>query len=159
MATPMLDLFDEFAAVVTTLQARRIDYALCGGLAMAVHGTPRATVDIDLMIMTEDLDAVRALAHDLGYTIEAAPMTFHGGDVEIRRISKLDADSGDLLMLDLLLVTPAVEAAWQSRQAIGWEQGSVRVVSREGLIALKALRGSGQDLDDIEILKRDARED
>jgi hypothetical protein len=34
-----------------------------------------------------------------------------------------------------------------------WEEGRLWVVSREGLIYLKSLRGSGQDLDDIQKLK------
>lgn len=35
----MLDLADEFEAVISALAAHGIDYAVCGGLAMAIHGT------------------------------------------------------------------------------------------------------------------------
>jgi hypothetical protein len=154
----VLDLFDEFKVLIAALEAERIDYALCGGLAMAVHAMPRATVDIDLLIERQELPRVKRIAADLGYTFEAAPISFRGGDVEIRPVSKIDPASGDTLMLDLLLVTSATEPAWQTRQALIWEQGTVRVVSREGLIALKSLRGSGQDRDDIALLEggRDA---
>ena len=58
-------------------------------------------------------------------------------------------------MLDLLLVTPAILPAWESRQEVAWEHGTLRVVSRDGLIALKSLRGSGQDLEDIMRLKQE----
>jgi hypothetical protein len=149
----MLDLFDELKAILAALRTRRIDYAVCGGLAMAVHGLARATVDIDLLIAPESYREVKDIGQELGYTIEPLPMTFVGGFVQIRRLSKLDPDAGDLLMMDLLLVTPYIEAVWQSRTEIGWESGTVSVVSREGLIALKSLRSSDQDLIDIARLR------
>ena len=36
-------------------------------------------------------------------------MSFSQGATEIRRISKIDPRDGETLMLDLLLVTPAIE--------------------------------------------------
>lgn len=149
----MLDLYDEFKAIITALNEREIDYAVCGGLAMAVYGLARATVDIDLLIPAERFADVKAVVSALGYTIEANPMTFAKGAVEIRRLSKLDAETGIVLSLDLLLVTPQIEAVWKSRTQVDWEIESLPVVSREGLIALKSLRGSGQDLDDIKRLQ------
>ena len=145
----MLDLYDEFKSIVTALSERGIDYALCGRLAMAVYGLARATVDIDLLILADDLEEVKRVAKELSYTIEANPMTFAGGAVEIRRVSKLDSDTRIVLSLDLLLVTPQIQKAWESRTEVEWENGKLRVVSREGLIALKSLRASGQDLDHI----------
>ena len=38
------------------------------------------------------------------------------------------------------------------RQRLPWEHGSISTVSRDGLIALKRLRASGQDQDDIDKL-------
>ena len=149
----MLDLYEEFRAVVTALKVRDIDYAVCGGLAMAVHGLARATVDIDLLILADDLEAVRAAAKKLNYTIDAIPMTFAAGAIEIRRVSKIDAETGIVLSLDLLLVTPQISEVWTSRSTVEWEGGQLKVVSPQGLIALKMLRGSGQDLDDIKRLQ------
>ena len=151
----MLDLYEEFKSIVETLNERGIDYAVCGGLAMAVHGLVRATIDIDLLIQSADLDQVKAVARELGFTIEANPMTFGKGAVEIRRVSKLDRDSGDVLILDLLLVTAKTEQAWDSRTKAEWEGTRLSIVSREGLIALKSLRGSAIDLEDIAKLRAD----
>lgn len=148
----MLDLFDEFRALIAELEKRQIDYALCGGLALAIYAQPRATVDIDLLILAGDFEAVRKAARDLGYTFDAAPMSFRGGEIEIRRVSKIDPDTGDPLMLDLVMVTPSIEAAWKSRQAMVWQHGTVWVVSAEGLILLKSKRGSAQDVADIAAL-------
>jgi hypothetical protein len=149
----MLDLYDEFVALVAALEEARVPYAVCGGLAMAIHGLPRATVDVDLLVPMDVAVAVLEIARGLGYTIPAAPMTFAGGAVEIRRVTKVDSPSADILSLDLLLVTPALTEVWSTRTRIGWERGEVWAVSREGLVALKRLRGSGQDQDDIKRLQ------
>jgi hypothetical protein len=149
----VFDLYEEFNSIVAALEEHGIDYAVCGGLAMAVHGLPRATVDIDLLILGDSVEEVRGLARTLGYTIEAFPMTFSHGAVEIRRLSKIDRETGIVLSLDMLLVTPEIVEIWQSRTEVAWEAGTLWVVSRRGLIALKSLRSSAQDLADIERLK------
>ena len=152
----MLDLIDELVALIDALDSRQIEYALCGGLAMAIWAHPRATVDIDLLIQPESLAAVEDVAASLGYRFKADPMSFSGGAIEIRRVSKIDPDGGDTLMLDLLLVTPAVSEAWASRTRVDWDRGTISVVSREGLILLKSFRASGIDADDIARLRGDA---
>ena len=43
------------------------------------------------------------------------------------------------VMLDLILVTPEIKEVWQSKLTKPLENGSVSVVSREGLIKLKTL--------------------
>jgi len=149
----VLDLYEELEAVLSALEAAHLPYALCGGLALAVYGRPRATVDIDLLVEPGSLDAALLALHPLGFDVAALPMAFAGGAVEIRRVSKVDSDADDLLSVDLLLVTPALSAVWEGRRTVRWEGRSLPVVSREGLIALKELRGSGQDRDDIEILR------
>lgn len=149
----MFDLYEELKALISALDEKGIDYALCGGLAMAVHGSPRATVDIDLLALEERLEEAKSVARTLGYTIEAMPMTFARGVVEIRRLSKIDPDTGIVLSLDLLLVTPQILDVWESRSQVAWESGRFWVVSRPGLIALKSLRSSAQDLADIERLR------
>jgi len=62
----VLDLYEELKAIVAALDENGIDYALCGGLAMAVWGAPRATVDIDLLILAERLEETKAIARSLG---------------------------------------------------------------------------------------------
>lgn len=154
----MQDLYEELKTIVARLGEGKIDYALCGGLALALHGIPRATVDIDLLIQKESLEQVQALVRGLGYIIKAEPMTFAKGAIEIHRFSKKDEETGYWLPLDLLLLTPRIERVWESRQEMQWEEGRLWVVSREGLIYLKSLRGSGQDLDDIQKLKESTDE-
>jgi hypothetical protein len=148
----MFDIADELRKLVVVLDEHEVDYALCGGMAMAVYGRLRMTIDIDLLIQSSALDEVFAIAKSLDYNIRGKDMSFAGGSIEIRRISKIDPNDGELLPLDLLLVTPAVIDAWESRRRADWEGGKLSVVSADGLIALKQLRGSDQDLVDIKAL-------
>ena len=151
----MLDLYDEFRKLIAALDEHQIDYALCGGIAMAIYDRPRATVDIDLLILAQSLDDAMAIARALDYTILGLEMTFSDGAIEIRRISKIDRKTGHVLSLDLLLVTPEIQDVWNSRVQADWEGGTLSVVSREGLIRLKNMRGSAQDKADISALMED----
>ncbi len=148
----MLDLEQELGNIVDALAAEQIEYALCGGLAMAVHGAPRATIDIDLLVRPEDVDHIREVVAPQGFTFRALPMTFSNGRVRIERVTKIDPADGETLMLDLLLVTPELETAWHTREKRQWRGGILTVVSREGLIQLKTYRSSKQDQADIERL-------
>ncbi len=147
----MLDLERELDSVLRALSERKIEYALCGGLAVGIHGYPRATIDIDLLVRAESEDAVYEAVAPLGFTFKANPMNF--GDIRIRRVSKIDETDGEVLMLDLLLVTPAFEFVWDARERHEWLGREIVVVSRKGLIALKRGRSSTQDLADIEKLE------
>ena len=149
----MLNLYEELVSVISALEAAGIEYALCGGLAMAVWSHPRATVDIDLLIEHESVETVERIAASLGYAFKARPMSFSAGIVQIRRVSKADPDGGDVLMLDLLLVTEPLVKVWESRTRVVWDRGALSVVSREGLITLKKLRSSGIDMEDIRKLE------
>ena len=152
----MLDLYEELRKLIAEFDRHQIDYALCGGIALAIYDHPRATVDIDLLILSESLGEVIAFAAELDYTIRGLDMRFAGGAIEIRRVSKIDSETGIVLSLDLLIVTAETKNIWNSRVQADWEDGKLSVVSREGLIALKKLGGRPQDLADISALMEDA---
>lgn len=95
-----------------------------------------------------------AIATALGYTIRGLDDVRKGSD-RIRRVSKIHSQTGHVLSLDLLLVTPGIRQVWDSRVEADWEGGILSVVSREGLISLKRIRASPQDLADILALQED----
>lgn len=154
-----MDLLDEFKCLITKLNEDNIEYALCGGLAMAIYALPRATLDIDLLIKSSSLEKTMRAVHDLGFTIKTAPMEFHDGKIHIHCVSKIEPSTGETLILDLLTVTPELMSAWESRTKVEWEHGSISVVSPQGLILLKSFRKSGQDQDDINFLRSIIDED
>lgn len=149
----MLDLVEEFRSILSALEAAEIEFAVCGGLAVAIHVHPRATLDIDLLVPRDQIDRARGVARRLGYVIETGAMVLRKNVIEMFRLSKPDPETGDLLGLDLLVVTPELQRTWETRERIAWNHGSVPVVSRAGLVAMKRIRGSGQDLDDIRKLE------
>lgn len=149
----MSTLLQEFVNLTETLNQKKIDYAVCGGWAMAIHGFNRATLDIDLLILSENLDEVWKIAQNLGYDVEGLPLHFDDGMIEIRRISKIDKASKALITLDFLLVTEALKDVWTGRKKAKWNKGEFWVVSREGMIFLKEKSGRDKDLIDLNFLK------
>ena len=146
----MPTLLDEFRAITHALNEAGIEYAVCGGWAMAIHGHPRATKDIDLLILTDDVSRVLPLVREQGFDIEGIPLHL---DVEIRRNSKIDPLTKELVTIDLLLVNELMQDVWNSRRLLTWSEGEAVVVSREGLVKMKLLAGRKQDLLDIEKLQ------
>jgi hypothetical protein len=146
-------LLQEFTEFVAALNQRRLAYAVCGGWAMTIHGCPRATMAIDVMVLAEDLAEAWKIAKNLGYHIEGKSLHFHDGAIEIRRLSKVDAETKILFTIDFWLVTASTQEIWRDRETIEWEHGTIFTVSRAGLIDLKRLSGRLQDLADIERLK------
>ena len=72
----------------------------------------------------------------------------------MHRLTKIVPADPEVLGLDVIEVQPgATERAWQTRTSAEWEGHPVTVVSREGLIVLKKLRGSPQDIADITLLE------
>jgi hypothetical protein len=146
-------LVEELLQIITAMQDREIEYAVCGGLSMAVHGFARATMDIDLLIRPESLESAYEAANQLGFDIRGLDISFKERAVEIRRVSKIIGE--DVLSLDLLLVTPYVEDVWASRESVDFMGTKLWVVSRTGLIKMKTLAGRPQDLADIDRLENE----
>ncbi|MBK7704419.1 MAG: hypothetical protein IPJ30_01260 [Acidobacteria bacterium] len=151
----MVTLFDEMTALTKAFDAAGIEYGLCGGLAMAVHGFSRATIDIDFLILADSLEESYDVAAKLGFDIRGLDMSFKERAVEIRRVSKID-DEGEVLSLDLLLVTPHVRDVWDSRITVDLAGNRYSIVSRDGLIKMKTLAGRSQDLADLERLQNES---
>ena len=101
-------------------------------------------------VRRDDVEATLEVARARGFRVQALPMRFSDG-LEVRRSSKVDAPV--MLALDLLLVNENLEPVWASRERVATERGDVWVVSRQGLIEMKAWAGREQDLADIRRLR------
>lgn len=143
----MLNLYEELRALALAFDAAGVEFALCGGLALAVHGHPRATKDIDLVVPREQVPLAKGVARACGFVLSALPMKFSSSGIEIERVSKIVG--ADVLMLDLLIANDVLAPVWQSRLRMPWGAGELPVVSREGLISMKLAAGRPQDLADL----------
>ena len=148
-----MDLFDEFQKVIAALQTAGIEFAVCGGIALALHGHPRFTSDVDLLVQPQDIERIVTLLQaELGFKFDAGLMPFGQGPRQhfIRRITKI-VDQ-DPLILDLLIVAPVFDDVWASRETFVWREQRLSVVSAVGLAKMKLLAGRPQDLVDLTTL-------
>ena len=148
-----MNLADEFTALIVGLQAAHIDFAVCGGWAMALHGFPRLTRDIDFLVQPDDLLRILDIAKKCGYEEVVETLTLGPRDnptCVIRRINKFQGE--DHVMLDFIEVLSRLEDVWAGRVSYAWQSVAVPVVSAVGLAKMKRLAGRPQDLVDIETL-------
>ncbi len=149
----MLDLLYELQTLIDKLHENRVSYALCGGLALAVHGFPRATVDIDILVPPDDISNAKAVAGELGFQLETQLTGLAGGEIHITRMTKFYPGSEDFVSLDILHAEGALRDVWLQRETISSDIGELAVLSPTALISMKRLRGSSQDMADIERLQ------
>jgi hypothetical protein len=142
-----MSLYDEFIALLAALDEAQVEYATVGALAVGIWGAPRATKDIDLLVLEADLARAKSAASSCGFRLEALPISFQHGS-ERHRVSKLVERSP--LMVDFLLARDHLLPVWQSRSRRGLDDArTVSVVSRDALIAMKLSAGRPQDLVDV----------
>jgi hypothetical protein len=142
-----LDLRTSLRALTTSLDEAGIPYAVCGALALAIHGHPRATKDIDLVTVPDRIEALKAVARVHGFTLEALPMTFSSSGITMHRLSRFVG--AQILSLDIIDGSGVLEPVWNTRVRVDTARGPVWVVSRQGLITMKLAAGRPQDLADL----------
>jgi hypothetical protein len=149
-----MKVLEELMSVAAALDQARVDYALVGGLAVAVWGAPRATKDIDLLVLPEALEAAMAAVARCGFTLTATPLRFRDG-MDLQRVTKIEG--GGRMTVDFMLVNGSLQSIWQSRQKVETAEGPLWVVSRAALIEMKAQAARPQDIADIERLQEGDR--
>ncbi len=148
-----MDLIGEFGRVIDALQGAGVEYAVCGGLAVALHGHVRATRDIDLLVPAGQKDQAMAALRDQGFTLTAGPIPFSTGTPQQRTLFRASkVEGGELLTVDLLLVSAVFQEVWASREEFSWQGRRVFAVSLAGLGRMKRLAHRSQDLADLENL-------
>jgi hypothetical protein len=146
-----LDLYEALFEVVAQLEQDGIEHALVGALAVAVHGAPRATTDIDLLVDPKQADAAVAAVKRAGFPLEALPQQFRDG-MRLRRVTRIH--EGEALVVDLILADPPLDAALRDRAQYEAEgDRRVWVVTRDALVAMKLQAGRAQDIADVERLQ------
>lgn len=155
-----MNLIDELFGLITEFEANDLQYAVCGGLALAAHGHPRFTKDIDVLVPKDQLPRISEAARRRGFTVEGGMLTFGAGTERERalyRISKVEG--ANVITLDLLLVGSAHDETWEDRVRVDWRGRHLWLVSKKGLMRMKQVAGRPQDLLDIEMLKQASKEE
>jgi hypothetical protein len=147
------------------LHTYNVRYLLAGGLAMNLHGVPRMTMDVDLVLALDDanVDAFIQCARELGLKPQAPVPLESFRDAEQRRswieekhlIAFALAGTPGTPTVDVLLKHPLdLEQAIERSLVQSVEDVPIRIASMDDMIALKQSTGRRQDHDDLEHLLR-----
>lgn len=149
-----MNLVTELHAVSAALARAGLRHAICGGVAVTIHGATRSTKDIDILIAPEDVAAALDAVRPLGYGFAALPMVFDEGtprERHVQRVSKVEG--GEHLAVDFLLARAAFAGLLANPVEVVLPDGPLWVVPRDVLLAMKRLAGRHQDLADLEKLE------
>jgi hypothetical protein len=137
----------DFRDMLSTFSAEHVEYLLVGAYALAAHGLPRATGDLDLWIRPTP-DNARRVWHALArfgaqldqlneQNLQCEGMVFQIGVTPCR--------------IDLLTAIEGVtfDEAWPNRMEVEIEGLTVPVIGRGDLIRNKKLTARPQDVADV----------
>lgn len=150
-----MDLAPDLRDLLVELGREAVEYVIVGGYAVAYHGRPRFTKDIDLVLEGSEANLARAAA---------ALDAFGAAPSIVENVRKMELD--DIVFMgqppmrvDFLRTIEGVDTRelflGATRDTI--DEVPIRVISLDHLIANKRSVGRPQDLIDVEFLER-ARE-
>ena len=142
----------DYRDMLSAFAEAEVEYLLVGAYALAVHGHPRATGDIDLWVRPDAENAERVLQALKAF---GAPLA---------QISADDFTQPEVVLqigvsprrIDILTSIDGVDfaEAWPERMEITLEHLKIDVISRRHLIQNKRAVGRPQDEADIDHLER-----
>jgi hypothetical protein len=143
----------DFRDMLSALYAEGAEFLLVGAYALAAHGLPRATGDMDIWVRCSEENAGRVWRALQRF---GAPLTGLTSD---------DLRTPDLVLqigvaprrIDILTAIDGVQfdEAWPERQVVEVEGLTIPVMGRAHLIQNKKAAGRPQDLADVAWLERD----
>jgi len=140
----------DFADILSALSAAGVDFLIVGAHALAAHGVPRATGDLDIWIRPTPDNAARTLRALAAF---GAPLS----DLSIEDLTRLDTvfQMGvPPSRIDILSGITGVSfaEAWERRVTVRLEANEVGVLSKTDFIANKTAVGRPKDLADMALL-------
>lgn len=147
------------ALISKTFHQQKIPYAIVGGVAVALHGAPRGTIDLDIIVKhsAEVFRSVEGALKGLGF-VTRLPVTadevFNFKDEYIKRRNLIAWSfynpANPLEVVDIILTHDLKDL-----KAVEKKMGlaRIRVLSIEDLIAMKKSSARPQDLEDIKVLR------
>lgn len=145
--------------VIKALHAHKVDYALVGGYAVALHGAVRGTVDIDLVIQVNRKSyrqaekAMKSIGLQSRLPVTADDVfNFREEYINNRNMiawAFLNA-ANPAEMVDIILTEDLANLHAVTKQAFAM---NVQVLSVEDLVSMKLKSGRPQDLEDVKALE------
>lgn len=137
--------------ISAALELAGIDYMIVGGIANAIWGEPRATVDVDVTVAVDN--------PELSATVERLAHSFHAAvpdpEAFVRSTRVLPLDTAAGIRIDVIFALLSFEvAAVQRAVRVAFGSRPVRVVTPEDLILMKVISERPRDQADAEALVR-----
>jgi predicted nucleotidyltransferase len=144
-------LNNDYKEMLQCLSEENVKFLLVGAYALAVHGFPRATKDIDFFVWATPENAaglIRALAR-FGAPMEGISESDFSSEGAIFQIGNSPR------RIDIITTIDGIkfEGAYANRKLFSIEGLQIPVISLEDLIANKRASGRKQDLADVEKLE------
>ena len=141
----------DFKDMLSALSDAGVDFLLVGAYALAAHGHPRATGDLDIWVRADAENAPRVL-HSLA--VFGAPLD----DLTVEDLSKpgiVFQIGVEPSRIDILTSISGVDflKAWRNRVPIEVDGVFFNVIGREDLIVNKRASGRPKDIADAETLE------
>lgn len=149
-------MLSRFQDVFKSLRSHDVRYVVIGGIAAVLHGVPRATFDLDVLIEATERNAQRLLDALLDAGLGTAALTT-AQEVLANEVTIFN----DHVRIDVQTLTPGLDfaAAWERRETMAHRGQELYVVSKQDLIASKEAAGRRVDLEDVRCLRSEAPED
>jgi predicted nucleotidyltransferase len=156
----------DYRGLLAALSANSVDFVLVGGMAAAVHGSIRATRDVDIVYSRKPKNLARIVAalgplHPrLRGAPEGLPFQFDAPTVAGGLNFTLSTDLGAIDALGEITGGGTFEALLPTTESVDVLGVPCRVVTLEKLIQLKRAAGRPRDLDaiaELEALREERR--
>lgn len=136
--------------VFRSFQQHNVKYVIIGGIASTLHGVPRATFDLDILIEATTDNAKQLLDALLDAKLATASLTT-AEDLLAHEITIFK----DRVRIDVQTSTPGVSFhdAWQRRQIMNYHGQEFYVLSKDDLISSKRAAGREVDLEYVRLLE------
>ncbi len=150
-------LSKDFVEFIECCVGRDVKFLIVGGYALAAHGHPRATKDLDVWVMIEPDNAER-----LVLALEDFGMDSVGLDASDFAEPDIVVQLGyPPMRIDLLTSASGVdfETCWTRRMSVSVGSVEAGFISYEDLIANKRASGRPQDVVDVGVLEANDQAD
>jgi hypothetical protein len=145
-----MNIQPDFEDFLKLLETHQVDYMIVGGYAVAFHGFPRFTKDIDIFfdVATTNIERLRQVLVEFGFREESLPRE------AMRTPGNVIAMGVAPVRIDLVNQIDGVEFSEAHRNVVRGTYGSVEVsfIGREDLIRNKSATPRAKDKADIEEL-------
>ena len=136
--------------VFKSFQQHDVRYVVIGGIAAILHGVPRATFDLDILIEASPENTRRLLDALLDAGLGSAALT-NVQDLLANEITIFR----DRVRLDVQTSTPGISFAdaWKHRKTVTYQGQDFFILSKQDLVASKRAAGRVVDLEDVRLLE------